>query len=87
VTGALAAAAAAILASMIVALVRVGVGPTPFDRMLAAQIVGSGGVAILALLAFALEAPALVDAALALALLAAIAAVAFVRRARPGASR
>jgi multicomponent Na+:H+ antiporter subunit F len=87
VTGALAAAAAAILASMIVALVRVGVGPTPFDRMLAAQIVGSGGVAILALLAFALEAPALVDAALARALLAAIAAVAFVRRARPGASR
>lgn len=80
----LAAGAAAIVASLVVALVRVGVGPTPFDRMLAAQIVGSGGVAVLALLAFVLETPALLDAALALALLAAVAAVAFVRRARPG---
>jgi multisubunit Na+/H+ antiporter MnhF subunit len=42
---------------------------------------------VLALLAFVLETPALLDAALALALLAAVAAVAFVRRARPGRAR
>jgi multicomponent Na+:H+ antiporter subunit F len=80
----LALVAAAVLATLAAALVRVALGPTDFDRMLAAQLFGSGGVAILALLAFAMGVPALLDAALALAFLAAVAAVAFVRRARTG---
>jgi multicomponent Na+:H+ antiporter subunit F len=83
----LGAAAAAVVVSLALALVRVGIGPSAFDRMLAAQIFGSGGVAVLVLLAFAGDQPALLDAALALAVLAAVAAVAFVRRARPGAER
>jgi multicomponent Na+:H+ antiporter subunit F len=80
-------AATGILITLLIALIRIGRGPTRFDRMLAAQLFGSGGVGLLALLAFAAPAPALLDAALALALLAAVAAVAFVRRLRPGSER
>lgn len=61
-------------------LLRIVRGPTPADSMLAAQLFGSSGVGILLLLAEAMAAPALRDAALALVLLAALAAVAFVRR-------
>ena len=49
------------------------------DRALAAQLVGTGGVAIMLLLADASATPSLVDVALMLALLAAFAAIAFVR--------
>ena len=42
------------------------------------QLLGTGGVAVLLLLAVAVEIPAIVDAALMLALLAAFAAVTFV---------
>ena len=51
------------------------------DHMMAAQLLGTGGVAILLLLAVATEAPPIVDVALLLALFAAFAAVAFVRSA------
>jgi multicomponent Na+:H+ antiporter subunit F len=51
------------------------------DHMMAAQLLGTGGVAILLLLAAATEAPPIVDVALLLALFAAFAAVAFVRSA------
>lgn len=61
-------------------LVRVARGPTRTDRMLAAQLFGSTGVAILLLLAEAQQAPALRDTALVFALLAVLATVAFVRR-------
>jgi multicomponent Na+:H+ antiporter subunit F len=47
--------------------------------MMAPQLVGTGGVAILLLLADATATPSLVDVALTLALLAAFATVAFVR--------
>jgi multicomponent Na+:H+ antiporter subunit F len=47
--------------------------------MMAPQLIGTGGVAILLLLADAAATPSLVDVALILALLAAFAAVAFVR--------
>jgi multicomponent Na+:H+ antiporter subunit F len=49
------------------------------DRMMAAQLLGTGGVAILILLAVATETSPVVDVALMLALFAAFAAVAFVR--------
>jgi multicomponent Na+:H+ antiporter subunit F len=51
------------------------------DCMMAAQLLGTGGVATLLLLAAATETSPIVDAALILALLAAFAAVAFVRNA------
>ncbi|MGI9325912.1 MAG: monovalent cation/H+ antiporter complex subunit F [Pseudomonadales bacterium] len=54
-------------------------GPSDADRMMAAQLYGTTAVAILLLLSFALEAPALIDVALVMALLAAIATIAFVR--------
>lgn len=68
------------------ALWRAARGPTQADRMLAALLFGSTGVAILVLLAFAGGHPALIDVALILALLAAITGIAFAQRAwqKPG---
>ncbi len=68
-------------------LVRVLHGPANADRMMAAQLLGTGGIATLLLMAAAMDVSALVDVALVLALLAAFASVAFViggaRSARP----
>jgi multicomponent Na+:H+ antiporter subunit F len=72
------AAAAFILAMVTLGLFRVFCGPTDVDRMMAVQLLGTGGVAVLLLLAVAAEIPAIVDVALMLALLAAFAAVTFV---------
>jgi multicomponent Na+:H+ antiporter subunit F len=72
-----------LLLNLVAGLARVWRGPTPADRMLAAQLFGTTGVAILALLAQATAQPALRDVALVLALLAAIANVIFVRRVWP----
>jgi multicomponent Na+:H+ antiporter subunit F len=70
-------AAGFVLAMVAVGLVRILRGPTRADRMMAAQLLGSGGIAGL-LLAGANRVPAMVDVALTLALLAAFASVAFV---------
>ena len=72
--------AALILISVLIGLVRIFKGPTGADRMLAAQLLGTGGVAILLILAFAMRMPALLDVALVYSLLAATAMVVFVRR-------
>ena len=56
-------------------------GPSAADRMLAAQLFGTTAVAVLLLLAQAYDNAALHDVALVFALLAAVTAVAFVRRA------
>ena len=64
-------------------LIRILRGPADADRMMAAQLVGSGGTAILLLLSIATATPSIVDDALLLALLAAFASVAFVRDAPP----
>jgi len=56
-------------------------GPTAADRMLAAQLFGTTAVAVLLLLAQATGNGAMRDVALLFALLAAVTAVAFVRRA------
>ena len=69
-----------LLVSLLLGLVRVAVGPTPADRMLAAQLMGTTGVGMLVLLAEALSHPGLRDVALVFALLSAVAAVAFVQR-------
>ena len=56
-------------------------GPTFADRMLAVQLFGTTAAAILMLFAESFANPALRDVALVFALLAAVTAVAFVRRA------
>jgi multicomponent Na+:H+ antiporter subunit F len=71
-----------LLVNLAAALVRVARGPGPADRMLAALLFGTTGVAVVLLLATG-EATArvFVDVALVLALLAAIAGIAFARHA------
>lgn len=77
----LAILAATLLASLLGALARILRGPTAADRLLAALLFGSTGVAILLLLGQAQAEPALVDAALVFALLAAVTGAAFAQRA------
>lgn len=77
-------AALAILLNLGLSLVRIVRGPQAADRMMAAQLMGTGGVAILVLLAQVEAAPGVLDVALLLALLAAFAAVAFVKARSPG---
>lgn len=79
-TAALWIVAALVLATIALGLVRVERGPTNGDRMLAAQLLGTGAVAVLLLLARATNAPALLDVALVLALLASVASAVFVQR-------
>ncbi len=67
-----------VLASLAGALWRVWRGPREADRMMAAQLVGTGGVGLLVVLA-PLQDWAALDVALVLALLAALAAVGFVK--------
>lgn len=75
------AAALLLLAMFALGMVRVLIGPTRADRMMAAQLFGTIGVAVLLLVGRLQEDRALIDVALVLALLALLAAVAFVRRA------
>jgi len=70
-----------LLLTLVAGLWRVLRGPTSADRMLAAQLFGTTAVACVLLLAQAFERPMLRDVALIFALLAAVTAVAFVRRA------
>jgi multicomponent Na+:H+ antiporter subunit F len=78
------AAATFVLAMVALGLLRILYGPTAADRIMAAQLLGSGGIAVLLLLAAATAMPAAVDVALLLALLAAFASAAFVRWAGDG---
>lgn len=70
-----------LLANLVAALIRVVRGPTAADRLLAALLFGTTGVAVLVLLADAGGGAALVDVALVFALLAAITGTAFAQRA------
>lgn len=78
----LAIAALILLLTLGAGLVRVVIGPTPTDRLMAAQLMGTTGIATLLVLAPVLRAPALVDVALVFALLAVVAAAAFTRQRR-----
>jgi len=71
--------ATVVLAIVALGLVRVARGPGYADRMMAAQLLGSGGIAVLLLSGAATGETAVVDVALTLALLAAFASIAFVR--------
>lgn len=72
-------AAGFVLAMVAVGLLRVLRGPAVADRMMAAQLLGTGGIAALVLLGVATSANAALDVALILALLAPFATIAFVK--------
>ena len=76
------AAAAFVLAVVVVGLVQVLRGPGRADRIMAVQLLGTGGVAVLLLLAQAVAMAGVVDVSLVLGLLAAFVAIAFVKAAR-----
>ena len=73
------AAAAFVLAMVALGLIRILRGPDNADRMMAAQLLGTGGIATLLLLGTATGEAATIDVALTLALLAAFASFAFVK--------
>jgi multicomponent Na+:H+ antiporter subunit F len=79
------AAAIFILGTVALGLVRILRGPDDADRMMAAQLLGSGGVGALLLLGSATDTSQVVNVALTLALLAAFGAITFFRHA-PGVS-
>ncbi len=68
-----------LLLNLLGGLARILRGPTRSDRLLAALLFGTTGVAVLLTLAAALERPALRDVALVFALLAPVNTVVFVR--------
>ncbi len=68
-----------LLLSVAAGLWRVWRGPTHADRLMAVQLFGTSGAAILMLLAVSQDQPALLDAALVLALLAAVVCAALVQ--------
>ena len=69
-----------ILAMLALGLVRILRGPGDADRMMAAQLIGTGSIACLLLLGAVTSVPAAVDVALTLALLATFASIAFVKK-------
>jgi multicomponent Na+:H+ antiporter subunit F len=80
-SGFLLVAAGIVLATVALGLARILWGPGDADRMMAAQLLGTGGVATLLLLGAATGEGGAVDVALTLALLAAFASVAFFKSA------
>ena len=75
----LAIIAGLLLLILLAGLGRILFGPSPADRMLASQLFGTAGVAVLVLLGLVQEQPALFNAALVVALLAPLTLIAFVR--------
>ena len=72
------AAAGIILFTVAVGLARILYGSDDAERLMAVQLLGSGGIAALLLIAYATNVPGVEDVALGLALLAAFATIAFV---------
>ena len=72
-----------ILAILAVGLVRILRGPGDADRMMAAQLIGTSGIAALLLLGTVSGVSAAVDVALTFALLAAFTSIAFVKKGTP----
>jgi multicomponent Na+:H+ antiporter subunit F len=69
-----------LLLTLLIGLARTIIGPSLQDRMLSVQLLGTGGVAVLLLMAALFRASALLDVALVLALLAVVAVAALTRR-------
>lgn len=81
ITGFLVSAAGFVMITVVVGLARILYGPADADRIMAAQLLGTGGIATLLLVGVARGLPAAVDVALTLAMLAAFASIAFVKNA------
>lgn len=79
-TGVLGGLALFLAANVVTGLWRVLRGPTAADRLLAPQLFGTMGIALLLLLADALATPSLRDVAAVLALLAIVTSAAFALR-------
>jgi multicomponent Na+:H+ antiporter subunit F len=78
VSGFLALVVVVLTLALLGGLIRVLLGPTPPDRMVAAQLLGTSGVGILLVMAEGDGAGALRDVALVLATLAGVVTLAFV---------
>ena len=76
----LTAAVGLILALLGLGLVSILRGPGDADRMMAAQLIGTAGIAVLLLLGTITGVPAAIDVALILALLATFASIPFVKK-------
>lgn len=81
------AMALVVLATVAVGLLRILRGQGDTERMMAAELLGTGGVAVLLLMAAGTGEHALVDVALSLALLAAFASIAFFNSSLPDRDR
>ena len=77
-------AAAAVLVTMGLALVRAGAGPTVFDRILALNMFGTKTVLLIAVMGFLTRRPDFLDLALVYALMNFIGVIAVLRFARYG---
>ncbi len=71
---------ALLLVTLLLGLLRALRGPDLEDRLMSVLLFGTGGVAMLMLMSVLLAMPALIDVALILALLGAVAAAAMTRR-------
>ena len=76
-------AATIVLVMVAVGLMRILRGPGDADRLMAVNLLGTGGIATLLLLGAAVGIDAVADVALTLALLAAFATIAFVKASTP----
>ncbi len=72
-------AASFILAMVALGLSRILRGPADVDRMMAVQLLGTGGIAVVLLSGVAVRQAMIIDMALTLAVLAAFAGVAFIK--------
>lgn len=75
------ALAVILLISAGMGMIRIGLGPTSADRMLASMLFGTVGVALTLVLGALEDMPALIDMAIVFAILASVTSVAFVERA------
>jgi multicomponent Na+:H+ antiporter subunit F len=75
----LVAIAGFVMLTVVIGLARIFWGPGDADRVMAAQLLGTGGIASLLLVGVARDQPASVDVALTLAMLAAFVSIAFVK--------
>jgi multicomponent Na+:H+ antiporter subunit F len=80
----LTAAVGFILVVLALGLVSILRGPGDADRMMAMQLIGTGGIATLLLIGTVTGVPAAIDVALTLALLATFASIAFVKKGLSG---
>jgi multicomponent Na+:H+ antiporter subunit F len=76
-------ASAFVLGTTALGLIRVLRGPTEADRMMAAQLLGTGGIAIMLMVGDATGSDGVGNVALTLALVAAFASIAFTKNAAP----